>query len=367
MGDQNISPFKSRKNLPTTIILAAYSFPLLVFVSVLSISVTADIAVDIGDILEIEVQGEPSLSVTCEVDESGFISYPFLQRVDAQGKSPSALARHIEKRLYDEEFLWEPRVSVKITDRPGYVVCVSGQVNDPGSSPLEKGMRIRDALSTHKGIIEDRAGPDIVLRGRKRPSAIRIDRELLFSKGLAGKLLNFTLKAGDEIIVPTAGEFTLEGAVEKPGRRSLTKRLTLSEILQQSGGPKKDVSARVILRREGENGPREWICDLGEIRRGRKMLDYLAHEGDIITVLATGFFYVGGELEHSGVSKWNDAVTLAQILNNEIPQKKLDGKRIEITRWDKSQSLRYNPHEILLDDSKDVPIMDRDIILFFAD
>ena len=76
--------------------------------------------IEISDVLDITVKNEPDLSVSRQVEESGTFSYPLLREIEAAGRTPSELARQIEKRLYDEEYLWKPKVTVEIKDRPGH-------------------------------------------------------------------------------------------------------------------------------------------------------------------------------------------------------------------------------------------------------
>ncbi|HPA45334.1 MAG TPA: polysaccharide biosynthesis/export family protein [bacterium] len=319
-----------------------------------------EFVIDVGDILEIQVQDEPMLTVTREVDSDGTFQLPLLQKVEAAGKTPTDLARHIEKRLVDEEYLWTPRVSVKIKERPGYVVQVHGAVGQPGMIPLQEKMRIRDALERQGGILEDHAAPEMILRGRKRPTEIRIDRHLLVSKGLAGKMLNFLLRPGDEIIVPEAGRIRLVGAVKEPADVARIARITLFDFLAQAGVQKNELTGWIVLRRENAD---EILVDPAAIQNNRRAEDFDLQDGDCVTVLGKGVYYLGGEVAEPGIRQWDDALTLKQILPSVASKENHDEKALELIHPSPLKTMQYPLAVIQSATAQDVFIQEGDVIL----
>ena len=95
------------------------------------------------DVLKIEVYDEPELSLEVVVSASGTFSYPLLELVDATGHSAHSLARHMEKRLFNERFLRFPSVNIAITSQKNSVATLSGSVREPGTYSLAPGTRLR--------------------------------------------------------------------------------------------------------------------------------------------------------------------------------------------------------------------------------
>ncbi|MFH1737814.1 MAG: polysaccharide biosynthesis/export family protein [bacterium] len=355
-----------RKILPTEVFFLALLF---VAIPVLEpVFVSADeLTIEVGDVLDVEVRDEPDLTVTREVGEDGSFQYHLLQTVKAAGKTPTELARHIEKRLYDEEFLVNPRATVKIKERRGYVVWVRGEVKNPGQSDLEQNMRLQDVLAKHEGILDDRAGPDIVLQGRKRPFPIRIDRHILLSSGPAGKLLDLVLRPGDEIIVPKAEEYTLAGAVQNPGSYAVTRRITLSELLPADRESSTDMTGWIVVRSKHADAPVETLVDIADLRDGNKVVDRIIHGGDYVAVLDKGYFYVGGLVERAGVHEWDKDLTLQQVLIGAGSLQHLKDRIIEVVRWGQEERIRFSPDDILSGRVKDMSVKERDVIFVLAE
>ncbi|AYN66685.1 polysaccharide export protein [Euzebyella marina] len=71
------------------------------------------------------------------IDQDGFISFPFLGKIEAAGISKKALREYITQQLVDRKLLLEPIVDVRYLN---FKVSVLGEVNDPSvlSIPNEK-------------------------------------------------------------------------------------------------------------------------------------------------------------------------------------------------------------------------------------
>ncbi len=318
--------------------------------------------IEVSDILEITVKNESDLSLDRQVESGGSFLYPLLGTVEAAGKTASELAEHMEKRLYDEEFLWHPEVTVKIKERPGHVIRVIGQVKTPGQTGFEQGVRLREAIEKHGGILEANSGPDIVLRGRKRPEPVQIDRHLLFSKGPAADLLNLELRPGDEIYVEPAQDFFIVGIAEKPQPHLLTHHYTLSQVFSESVLSRIEGGALLVLRHSSTQET-EIIVDLHELTDGNKALDLAISAGDRIYVVQESYFYVGGDVERPGLYSSKDDMTLGRALEAAgLPPSSLR-RPVSLRRWKNGERTEYSPSDSQKDFPRDLPISDRDIIL----
>jgi len=77
-----------------------------------------------GDSLQIFVWNHPELSVTVPVRPDGMISTPLIENMRADGKTPSQLARDMEKAL--AEYVRTPTVNVIVTQFVGPTATRSG-------------------------------------------------------------------------------------------------------------------------------------------------------------------------------------------------------------------------------------------------
>lgn len=151
-----------------------------------------------GDLLFIRVWNQESMSSKVRVRQDGRISLPFLNDVEAVGKTPNTLGQHLQARLKD--FIVNPVVTVSLEEPGAYSISVVGEVVRPGVYPLDPGSSVLHALASAGGLNEyaNRAGIYVVRQGPK-PQRIRFTYEVLSqAKGRAG---GFRLKPGDVVVV----------------------------------------------------------------------------------------------------------------------------------------------------------------------
>src|SRR5579871_3447985 len=106
---------------------------------------TAEYLIGPGDALQVFVWRNPELTVTVPVRPDGKISTPLVEDMVAVGKTPSQLARDIEKIL--SEYVRSPRVNIIVTQPASAFsqVKVIGQVLHPAAVPFREGMTVLDA------------------------------------------------------------------------------------------------------------------------------------------------------------------------------------------------------------------------------
>src|SRR5271163_3897918 len=104
-------------------------------VSASAAATTADYLIGPGDTLQIFVWRNPDLTVTVPVRPDGKISTPLVEDMVAVGKTPSGLARDIEKAL--AVYVKSPEVNVIVTLPASAFsqVKVIGQVLHPQAIP----------------------------------------------------------------------------------------------------------------------------------------------------------------------------------------------------------------------------------------
>jgi polysaccharide export outer membrane protein len=164
--------------------------------------VADDYIIGPGDTLQVFVWRNPELSVTVPVRPDGKISTPLVENMVAIGKSPSQLARDIERVL--SEFVRTPQVNIIVGNAVSTFsqVKVVGQVREPQALPYREGLRVLDVVLATGGLTEfaaaNRAKIIRVVNGKN--TEIRVKLGNLMNKGDLAQ--NRELKPGDVFIIP---------------------------------------------------------------------------------------------------------------------------------------------------------------------
>lgn len=155
-----------------------------------------------GDTLQVFVWRNPELSTSVPVRPDGKISTPLVEDMTAVGKTPSQLARDIEKKL--AEFIRQPQVNIIVTQAMSTYsqIKVVGQVTRPQSLAYREGMTVLDAVLQVGGLGQFAAGNRAKIirseNGKQREIKIKLD-DLLNAGDMKQ---NQPLKPGDVLIVP---------------------------------------------------------------------------------------------------------------------------------------------------------------------
>jgi polysaccharide export outer membrane protein len=153
-----------------------------------------------GDVFEVYVYEEPSLSKTFRVAPNGTIDFPLVGKVEVEGKEPQDVADLLKTRLVELQLLKNPSVSVLIKEVNSKKVAVFGQVAKPGQFPVIEGMTVVQAITVAGGFtpIADRDRVTITRKVSKE-KVVRV----VFSVAaiMEGKIADVPLQAGDTIYV----------------------------------------------------------------------------------------------------------------------------------------------------------------------
>jgi len=164
--------------------------------------VSADYLIGPGDTLHIFVFQNEELSTTVPVRPDGKISTPLVEDMVAVGKTPSQLARDIEKSL--TEYVKSPKVNVVVMSAMSVFsqVRVIGQVVHPQALPYRDGMTILDAVLAVGGLAPFAAGnrAHLVRSERGKNSEIKVKLDALVNNGDMRQ--NLPLRPGDVLVVP---------------------------------------------------------------------------------------------------------------------------------------------------------------------
>jgi len=156
-----------------------------------------------GDQLNVFVWRNSEISATVPVRPDGRISTPLVEDMVAVGKTPTRLARDIEKRI--SKYIRNPQVTVIVRSFVGSLkqqIRVIGQAARPQSLPYRKQLTLLDVMIQVGGLTDFAAGNDAkVIRkvsGVDTEISARLD-DLIKDGDIRA---NFAMQPGDILIVP---------------------------------------------------------------------------------------------------------------------------------------------------------------------
>ena len=156
-----------------------------------------------NDSIEINVWRNPDVSQTVTVRPDGMISTPLLEDLRASGKTPTVLARDIEKIL--AKYIKDPVVTVIVSGFVGpYAeqVRVVGEATEPQTMPYREKMSILDVMIQVGGLTEFASGNDAnivrMVDGKQQQFGVRLD-DLLKGGDITA---NVDMRPGDILIIP---------------------------------------------------------------------------------------------------------------------------------------------------------------------
>ncbi|MBI1763565.1 MAG: SLBB domain-containing protein [Acidobacteria bacterium] len=235
-----------------------------------------------GDVLLIEVAGEPDLKRKVKVTELGTIQLPYINHELKLG----GLSEHQAAALLKKEFLTilkEPQVTVFIEEYNALAAGIAGAVKEPKRIALTRELRLYDLIGLAGGLT-DKAGELVELVHTKGEEGIEtIDLKELFRK----PELNRVIRDGDLVNVPEAGVIYVTGNVKNAGPYPVKENVTLTEALAMAGGVQQDTKRKEIRlwRANGSNKNQrtEQVVSLDEIEKDPKK-DILLRPYDVVLV-----------------------------------------------------------------------------------
>jgi polysaccharide export outer membrane protein len=274
-----------------------------------------DLPVGAGDLLEVSVFEVEELSkIRLRVPRRGVISLPLIGKIEAAGRTTAELEDEIRSRL-QQKFMHDPQVSVFLQEHISQRISVMGAVKRGGVFPLNRQLRLADALALAEGLADD--ADHVVYLTRRVPADTLITQgEGAGSAGAAPppadstadvmapidlteladgrEDLNIELRAGDVVHVPRAGSVYVGGSVEHAGSFLLRGKTTIHQAILAAGGVK-DVAdwGDVRLYRRGPSGQVEVLAyDLKAFEDGQPAPE--VRRNDVVVVGKSGakaFFY----------------------------------------------------------------------------
>jgi protein involved in polysaccharide export with SLBB domain len=152
-----------------------------------------------GDVFEVAVWNEPTMSGVYRVGPDGFIHFPLIGDVAVDSLTPNEIATAIRERLMDG-YLRNPNVSVFVREFNSKKIYVLGEVVRPGTFPFVANMTIVEALTSAGGFTQSANTNNVIVTRREAGREARV--RLPVEKITRGEAPNYGLRPGDIIFVP---------------------------------------------------------------------------------------------------------------------------------------------------------------------
>ena len=242
-----------------------------------------------GDLLEVRVFESDKLNATVRVSSRGFVSLPLVGEVEVKGLTAWDAEKLIEEKL-KATYIKDPHVSIFVLEHFSQRVTIVGEVRGPGTYDFPGRQRLMDALALAGGLT-DKAGQIAQIRRNSNVlqgvnSEFIVDLDELMKEGKTE--LNISINGGDVIFIPEAGAVFIDGAVRRPGKYLISKRMTLMEAIYTAGGFASYAnSEEVLLSRQTESGQRELlelVLDEDESEEAVANQQLILKDRDIIVV-----------------------------------------------------------------------------------
>jgi polysaccharide biosynthesis/export protein len=156
-----------------------------------------------GDALNIVVWRNPEVSTTVPVRPDGKFTTPLVEDIEAIGKTPTQLARDIEKAL--SKYIQDPIVSVIVTGFNGpfdQQIRVVGQAAKPQALPYRQNMTLLDVMIAVGGVTDFADGNAATLvrnvSGKTQQFSVRLE-DLVKAGDVTA---NIEMRPGDVLIIP---------------------------------------------------------------------------------------------------------------------------------------------------------------------
>jgi len=166
-------------------------------------AVSPEYLVGPGDQLQIFVWDHADLTTNVLVRPDGKISTPLVEDLQASGKSPTALAREIERVL--SQYVRSPVVTVIVQGFVGEAqqqIRVVGQAAQPRALQYRQGITVLDVIIEVGGLSQGAAGnrAKIVRNSNGTATEIRVRLNDLLNDGRIEE--NVRMMPGDVLIIP---------------------------------------------------------------------------------------------------------------------------------------------------------------------
>ena len=152
-----------------------------------------------GDMLNINIWKEASLSGPVKVRPDGFVTLPLVNEIQVVGMTTAQLRKLLELKY--KEFTVDPFVTVRLEGIASSEVFLVGQVARPGAFPLNGNETLLQILTRAGGlgVFANRSNIRVVRRESDKITEYIVDYDAILKGDLKQDIL---LRPSDRIIIP---------------------------------------------------------------------------------------------------------------------------------------------------------------------
>jgi polysaccharide export outer membrane protein len=270
----------------TCLRLIAFTLGALVAAGGFARAASADYVLHSGDVLNVQVFGEPTLTQSVTVLTDGSIVYPLVGRVEVGGRTVDGATHQLVSAL--SRYIHSPIVNVAVATEGPLNVLVLGNVKTPGKYAIAPDGRLTDAIAAAGGL-----GPT---DGDFPTARVSFDSDATQSVSLQKLLhdgdvsLNIPLQSDSVVYVPTPNTIRVRvlGAVASPGDIDVGEGDRLSMAIARAGNSSTtnaDLNHVHITRQQADGTSTNFEVNLyRELQDGDIAGDPVLEKGDVVYV-----------------------------------------------------------------------------------
>lgn len=156
--------------------------------------------IGVGDVFEMRIVGEDKLPTSYTVAPDGSVDLPFVKRVKVAGKEPQEISEAVRVMLIEKEIYRDPIVTVSIKEYNSKRIEVLGQVQKPGSIPIQPGITLLRAIALAGGFNNIAWTTRVLVRRKTKDGTV--SNEVSAEAIMDNRIPDVPLQAGDSINVP---------------------------------------------------------------------------------------------------------------------------------------------------------------------
>ncbi|MBW2062001.1 MAG: polysaccharide biosynthesis/export family protein [Deltaproteobacteria bacterium] len=153
-----------------------------------------------GDVLEISVWRDESLSRQIIVPPDGFISFPLIGDIDISGMTVTQLREVVTKKI--TEYVPDATVTVLLAQINSLKAYVIGKVNNPGQFTIDMNTNVMQILTMAGGLNQFADSNRILILRKQKDKTIKIPFNYKEVEKGGNLDQNIVLQRGDVIVVP---------------------------------------------------------------------------------------------------------------------------------------------------------------------